>query len=262
MPVSPEEVGKTDLASYVEYTNSVSPQVRESQFRATLKMLNKFRSVESGSRVLEIGIGTGWFQVMCLRNTIDCEGLDLSPQCVESARELGRRYGVEPKIRLGNIETTEIGQNRYDAIVAESLLEHVPMWREAVHRIYTALKPGGVFYLCASNKFSFFSGEFRGLPFYSWLPDRVRQWVRETFEGPEIALWRMDVNQFRYPVLRKALKDIGFRDIYDFIDTKDPDDLNHPTQLRRFFVRTLKSSTLAKNIVLTFWSCTMFVCRK
>jgi 2-polyprenyl-3-methyl-5-hydroxy-6-metoxy-1,4-benzoquinol methylase len=262
MPVTPEDVEQFDLTYFLDISNRLTAERAESQFRENLKLLNKFRPVDSGFRILEIGPGIGWFQVNCLRNGVDCEGLELSPQCVERARELGERYGVQPKVRLGNIENTDIGESQYDAIVAESVLEHLPNWKEAVQKIYAALKPEGVFYFSSSNKFAFVSGEFRRIPLYGWFPDKVRRWIRTTVEGPGVLLWYMDCNQFRYPFLRKFLGQVGFRDIFDYIEMKDPDDLNNPTRTRRFAAKILKSSKLAKRLCLTFWPTTVFLCRK
>jgi 2-polyprenyl-3-methyl-5-hydroxy-6-metoxy-1,4-benzoquinol methylase len=260
-PVTPEQVARIDMADYLRSQTIISPSVREQNFQADIDLFRKFRPIDSSSRFFEIGIGSGWFQVHCLRSGFECEGIELMPQLADVTMALGKRYGVKPKIRLGNIEVADIGIDAYDFVIAESVLEHVPGWQIAVRKAYDALKPGGVFYMCSSNKFSFLSGEFPPVPLYGWLPDATRRWIRAAVQGPDVVLI-MDVNQFRYPPLRKFLKNVGFRDVLDYVEIKKITALNKPTPLRRAAMHLLKSSSLAKHLFLTFMGTTVFLCRK
>ena len=262
MSVTPEEVAQFDLACFFESSTAHTEEIAETQFRENLALLRKFHPIDSASRILEIGTGLGWFQVMCLRNGVQCEGVELSPQLLEHALRLGEQYGLQLKIQLGNIEDTDIGLSRYDCIIAESVLEHVPDWKRTIHKVYHALKPRGVFYFCSTNKFSLVSGEFPRVPLYGWLPNRLRRWIRMKAQGPGVMLWCMDFNQFRYPPLRKFLKQVGFREVFDYVEMKDADALNNPSRLRRLLMKTLKSSRLAKRLFLTFKETTVFLCRK
>src|SRR5437660_12581589 len=103
MPVTPEAADQFDLTSFLEREATVGAEVRETHIRANLELFSKFRPIDASTRIFEVGIGSGWFQVMCLRRGIECEGIELTPQLASRARELGKQYGVEPKIQLGNI---------------------------------------------------------------------------------------------------------------------------------------------------------------
>lgn len=262
MPVTPEEAAQTDLSPFFEHESTLSPEARDTNFQASLRLLRKFHPIDSSSRFFEIGTGSGWFQVNCLRNGLQCEGIELTPQLAAMARDLGKRYGVQPNIRLGNIEEAAIGTNLYDFVIADSVLEHVPDWKTAIRRVYIALKPGGIFYFSSTNKFSLISGEYSKIPLYGWLPDRARRWIRRKIQGPNVMLWAMDSNQFRYPPLRRFLKQTGFHEVFDYVEMKDVDGLNYSTPFRRLGIKILKSSRLAKRVFLTFMGTTAFLCRK
>jgi SAM-dependent methyltransferase len=175
--------------------------------------------------------------------------------------EIGRRNGVVPDIELGNVETDDIGVERYDAIVASGVFEHIELWRPALTNIYRALKPGGALFFESTNKYmlSSPSGEF-AIPFYGWLPDRARYELRKLTHGKDVMKLGIDFHQFTYPQLRRAFRQTGFQEILDVIDLLDVDGR---TGLNRWALATAKSSRPMRRLVLTFGvDSTTFVCRK
>src|SRR5262249_22022226 len=137
-------------------------------------------------------------------------------------KETGRQHGLEPDIEQGNVEQTDIGDSLYDAIYANSVFEHIEHWPIALRRIYRALKPGGFFFFTSTNKFSFTSDEY-STPFYGWLPNRWRYRLRVARQGPDIMKLGIDFNQFTYPQLRRAFREVGFLRFYDRIELVDTD---------------------------------------
>lgn len=134
------------------------------QFESVMERIQKFKKVDSRTRLLEIGTGAGWFPVLCEMNKIPCDGIEICPQLVSYGRQLGEKNGVNPNIRLGNIEEEDIGNNQYDVIVALSTFEHVEYWEKALQKVYDALKPGDLFFFYSTNRYSLHSGEF-SMPF-------------------------------------------------------------------------------------------------
>jgi len=168
---------------------------------------------------------------------------------------------VEVDIELGNIEEIDIGESAYDVIVATSVFEHVEQYNAGLRWIYRALKPGGVFYFCSTNKFSLTSGEYK-FPLYGWLPDRWRYALRSRCQGDDIMRLGIDFNQFTYPQLRRVFERIGFSQVLDVVDLLDPDRLNNPAPWKRAVLQVLKHCSPLKHIVLTFRHVTMFICVK
>jgi 2-polyprenyl-6-hydroxyphenyl methylase/3-demethylubiquinone-9 3-methyltransferase len=248
-----------DVARYIAKHRDLSLEEKEQEFRHQIQLIQRFKTVDSTTRILEIGTGTGSFPLLCKAHGIQCKGLEISPQLIEFAREVGRKWGIEPDIELGNIEEADIGNEDYDVIVASSVFEHVEQWELALQRVYRALKPGGALFFSSTNKFSITSGEYPML-FYGWLPDRLRYRFRIARQGEGIMKLGIDFNQFRYSQLRRAFRRAGFSRVLDRVDMKDPAGVADPR--KRAILKLARRSRLVKTPVLLFCDATIFVCIK
>ncbi len=251
----------SDATRYLEKKKSIDLSSMKYEFLKIKQAIEQFIPLDGNARVLEIGTGTGWFQVLCGQNGINCKGLEISRQLVDFAHELGRKNGINVDIELGNIEDADIGSDCYDAILARATFEHVEHWREGIRKIYRALKPGGLFLFHSTNKFSLISTEYN-LPFYGWLPDRWRFGLRKMLQGEDIMELGIDFNQFTYIQLHRFFRDVGFSVILDRFDQLDPDNLNNPKHWKKLVVRILRTSPVIKHGALFFTSDTRFICRK
>jgi SAM-dependent methyltransferase len=256
MKIHQEEL--SDVTRYIENFGTVNIADYEGQYENYMRILRRFKDITPETRILEIGTGTGWFPIMCKMRGLQCKGLEISPQLIRHAKELGQHYGVDPDIELGNIEESEVGDNDYDIVVAFSVFEHVEHWRRGLERVYKALRPGGMLMFGSTNKFGP-SGEF-DFPLYGWLPDKWRYKLRIAKQGPDIMKLGIDFNQFRYPVLRKAFREIGFKKVYDRVEFADPQFTSSPGRGR--VLSLCKKLPPMKAIVLTFIQDTNFVCIK
>jgi ubiquinone/menaquinone biosynthesis C-methylase UbiE len=214
----------------------------ETDFEHYLRRIGKFIQLRPGMRVLEVGAGSGWFMVLCRRRGFACDGVEHNPFCVEHAKELGRRHGVELSIREENIETVQLPEQEYDLVIAMSVLEHVEDYERALSNIYRTLKPGGVFVGNSTNKFSLRSGEYPRL-FYGWLPYSLRRAIRvRRHGGPGIVTSSgMDFNQFTYFSIKRALRRAGFAHVYDKFDFLKPEDVVRRTWWRLSAARALRA---------------------
>jgi len=255
-----EKLGEVDR--YIRNVGQEDLSTKVPEYERLIRYLGKARKIDSNTRILEIGTGTGWFPVMCRLNGLQCKGLEISPQLVELAMETGRRNGVVPDIELGNAEVDDLGVEKYDAIIASSVFEHIELWRPALANVYRALSPGGALFFESTNKYmlNFGTGEFPGFPFYGWLPDRARYELRKITHGKDVMKLGIDFHQFTYPRLRRAFRETGFRKILDVIDLLDVEGRNG---LKRRVIAAAKSYRPARSVVLTsFVDATTFVCRK
>jgi SAM-dependent methyltransferase len=218
--LDPKLAASVDVTKYLQ---QIVPAVKQQEFRSTLGVLQQFHDFSQPTKLLEIGTGSGWFQILGLQEGIDWEGVELSEPLVESSKRLAAEFGLNPKISVGNIEGVELPKNYYDVIVATSVFEHVPDWQPCIEKIYSALKPGGIFYFTSTNKFSPVSGEYPKLPLYGWLPDKVRYWIRVRNQGPGIMLFGVDFHQFTFPGLRREFRRVGFSQVLDIVQMKNPE---------------------------------------
>lgn len=248
----------SDVVRYLDSKNHLTLENMRPDYDSYMRVVRRFIEVAPQTRILEIGTGTGWFPLLCKLDGLACKGLEISPQLVEHARELGRQHGVEPDIELGNIEETAPEANRFDAVIANSVFEHIEHWPKALRHIYDALKPGGMFFFISTNKFSLKSYEY-DFPFYGWLPDAWRYRLRIARQGPDIMKLGIDFNQFTYPQLRRAFRKAGFSKIYDRVQVMDISGFSGP---KRAAGKLLKNVPPIKGTYLLFCGATLFVCIK
>ncbi|PWU24740.1 MAG: hypothetical protein C5B48_04845 [Candidatus Rokuibacteriota bacterium] len=258
MPVHHEPL--TDATRYIERHQHWSLEDARPQFDSYLRLVEKCRAVDADTRMLEIGVGTGWFPLLCATQGLHCRGLEVSPQLVEFAHKVARDNGLpDPDIELGNVEDADLGVSEYDVIIAHSVWEHVEHWIPATERVHRALRPDGVFVFSSTNRFAPVSAEY-DFPLYGWLPDTWRYRLRVRAQGPDIMKFGIDFHQFTYPRLRREFQRIGFRRIHDRIDFARPEEIASP--LKRFTVELAKKSPVFKAAALAFSDATMFLCVK
>jgi SAM-dependent methyltransferase len=248
----------TDTARYIE-SNREQFALREQQIDGILSYLTLFRPIDSSLKMLEVGTGLGWFPIIARKRGLDLRGIEISAEFIGFAKELGRRHGVEPDIQLANIEKHDLGENIYDVIICSSVFEHVEDWRTGLRTVYRALKPGGLLFFESTNKFSITSGEYP-LPCYGWMPDWMRYRFRIMKQGPDIMRLGIDFNQFTYPLLRREFRKIGFSEWRDRVYLSQPDNVKSP--LKRNILKLCKSNAIIREITLTFFEATTFVCVK
>ena len=251
----------SDVARYIENHAHVTLEDQKPTLQHMLENIMQFKKLDENSRILEIGVGSGWFQIYCRQQRLNIHGLEISPQLIEVAREFGRRYNTELDLAVGNIEETDIGESKYDVIVASSVFEHVEDWQRGVKKIFQALKPGGVFYFDSTNKFSFTSGEYN-FPLYGWMPNSWRYQLRKSRQGEDIMKLGIDFHQFTYPQLRRFFRDAGFSRVLDVVDFKDTSRMATQTPMRKAMLTSIKTIKPVKHVVLTFLPATIFICVK
>lgn len=249
-----------DVTRYIDNNKHIPLEEKRPQYDGYMRALRKYKPIDKNTRILEVGTGTGWFPLLCKIDGYQCKGLEISVKLIEFAREYGRRHGVEPDIELGNLEDTDIGERYYDIVVASNVFEHVEYWRQGVAKIYRALKPGGLMYFESTNRFSFTSGEYQGVPLYGWLPNAARYRLRMAVHGPDIMKLGIDFHQFTHPMLRKEFEKVGFSRVLDRVEITEEQWVS--TEWRKRIVRLSRRSRALKALSLKFADATRFICVK
>jgi len=250
----------SDVDKYIETHRDTSLEQYENRFESYLRPIRAIKPITPETEILEVGTGPGWFPILCKQRGLRCKGLEISPQLIQVALETGRNCGVEPDIELGNLEDYPLPPNFYDAVIASSVFEHVEDWRTGIRKVYETLKPGGVLFFESTNKFSFTSGEYTGVPLYGWLPDSWRYALRKRVHGPDIMKLGIDFNQFTHGRLRREFKRAGFSRILDRVDAANEDYVS--TGFRKNVVRVARRFPIVKWLALTFAEATRFICVK
>ncbi len=204
---------------YVAQRSQTSLAAFEADFDTILRVIERFRPVTASTQFFEIGAGLGWFEVIAAKRGLSCAAVEVNPVFRDAALDLAMEQGVQVNISLGSVESFDLPRERYDAVIATSVFEHVPHYGRGFAKIYESLRSGGVLYFYSTNKFSLRSGEFTELPLYSWYPYSIRRRIRVWRQGPEIVRSAgIDFNQFTYWGLKRHLKSLGFSHVVDRFD--------------------------------------------
>jgi 2-polyprenyl-3-methyl-5-hydroxy-6-metoxy-1,4-benzoquinol methylase len=261
MKIHHEELG--DVQRYLDTHKELSLEHKRPTYNGIMNAVRRYKPVDANTRMIEVGTGTGWLPLLCQLEGIPCKGLEISPQLIQRAKEVGAKYNIVPDIELGNLEETDLGKEIYDVVICSNVFEHVEHWRTGIQKVTRALKPGGLLFFESTNKFSFTSGEYSAFPlygFYGWLPDQMRYKLRMAVHGADIMKLGIDFHQFRHPLLRREFERNKFSTILDRVEIADESSVS--TGFRKMVVRVSKKVPPVKALSLTFADATRFICLK
>jgi SAM-dependent methyltransferase len=130
-------------------------------YQARSRMAALRAEVPAGSRLLEVGCGTGEFLDCARRAGFDAFGLDTSPGAI---REVARIVGEDQSF-CGLLSDLPDEVGGFDVIAGFHVLEHVPDPVAFAESVRDRLVPGGLLYLRVPNARSLIA-RLRGRGFY------------------------------------------------------------------------------------------------
>jgi ubiquinone/menaquinone biosynthesis C-methylase UbiE len=102
------------------------------------------KELPSGSRVLEIAPGPGYFCIELARQgKYQITGLDISRTFVEIARQKAAEAGVQVDFRLGNASNMPFPAESMDRMVCQAAFKNFSQPVQAIQEMYRVLTPGG-----------------------------------------------------------------------------------------------------------------------
>jgi 2-polyprenyl-3-methyl-5-hydroxy-6-metoxy-1,4-benzoquinol methylase len=162
-------------------------------------------ALPAGSRLLDVGCGSGWLGEYFARLGYEVTGVDISPDLVEMSRERVARlpYGVDHEtplrceFRVHDIERAPLAE-KFDAIVCYDSLHHFEDERAVVRNLAAMLDVGGQLFILEGER----------PPEGSRSEEELRGVMREfgTLESP-----------FSYEYLRTLLDECGFAVVGDYV---------------------------------------------
>lgn len=138
-----ERIAKEHLAALA--TQNGNPFMVSRQIVETIDTMRELvtRNVKAGSRILDVGVGTG--TMLAPLEGYERFGLDVSLAYLKEARSR-----LE-EVCLSRIETAPFSDASFDAIVTTDVLEHVLGLDRAVEQMNRMLKPGGTLIVNVPN---------------------------------------------------------------------------------------------------------------
>jgi ubiquinone/menaquinone biosynthesis C-methylase UbiE len=152
---------------------------QETKQKRTLEILQLFRRIAGsdrptlkGLRILDLGCGMGGLSVALAREGAVVQPYDYNPAYCQITRLRGRRYDLELSPVNGGGEHLPFPSAAFDIIVCMDVLEHVQRPPDLLAEANRCLKPGGLLYITAINRFAFNDPHYhvRGV---NWLPRRL-----------------------------------------------------------------------------------------
>ena len=124
--------GWSTFAPFEMTTGSVAP------------MLVKFAGIHEGTRVLDVGCGTGVVALTAARVGAEVSGLDLTPALLDRARENATLAGLAIEFREGDVEDLSFDDESFDYVVSQFGHMFGPRPDIAIGEMLRVLKSSGI----------------------------------------------------------------------------------------------------------------------
>jgi 2-polyprenyl-3-methyl-5-hydroxy-6-metoxy-1,4-benzoquinol methylase len=109
---------------------------------------HKALSLKRGSRILEVGPGTGFLMDRLSKAGYQLHGVDIS---LAVAQNIVRRRGLSITVDSLESHAQVVGAHSYDAIVMRHVLEHCTDPFQTLCTAFGVLRPGGILYVAVPN---------------------------------------------------------------------------------------------------------------
>jgi 2-polyprenyl-3-methyl-5-hydroxy-6-metoxy-1,4-benzoquinol methylase len=179
-------------------------------------------------RLLDYGLGRGWWCRMATALGFEAIGTDLAPALVADARARG----------ITAIDIQQLESERFDFINTEQVLEHVTRPLEVVRQLRKSLTPGGIIKVSVPDG----RGMERRIPLMDWSAPRADR----RYLMPATPL--IHVNTFTQESIRAMGREAGLRTVawplrwdYSLIDATAPKTLVK-SLLRPLYRRALRTT--------------------
>ena len=111
------------------------------QFRRDSQALSPF----AGLRLADIGCGGGLIAEPMARLGFAVTGIDAGAEAIEAARSHAAAGGLAIDYRVGDAEALAAGGERFDAVLALEIVEHVADRDRFLAAVARLVRPGGIF---------------------------------------------------------------------------------------------------------------------
>lgn len=148
-----------------------------------IKTLEDYLGKDNLSKLslLDIGSSTGIITNSLAPFFKKVVGIDIDKGAIEYAKKTFQRGNLT--FEQGDSMKLKFASYSFDVVICAQIYEHVPDPQKLFQEIYRVLKPGGVCYLAAVNKFWPIEPHYN-LPFLSFLPKALANYyVRLTSKG-------------------------------------------------------------------------------
>jgi SAM-dependent methyltransferase len=236
-----------------------------------LKTMERIGRLDLGMSPTVLVIGCGP-KPQSVRQLLDAgfraTGIEPVGLLVETA---ARFLGATGLVMQGTAESLPAEDDSQDAVIMESVLEHVDSAHKSLAEAFRVLRPGGVLYVTTTNRSRFSptgeNGEFN-VAFYNWLPAIVKEAYvfRHLHYDPTLANYtsRPAVHWFSYSDLCALGGQAGFAAFYSFLDLIDEenDASVRSHRAKRWIVRNVRRYSWFRALISQMGSNPIFMYKR
>lgn len=134
-----------------------------------LRVIERFMSLSSESRILDLGSGVGSFVVAARRHGLNVFGIEpdrIGQGAKITSIEIARKRTADPVFVSAIGEALPFPDKCFDAVVMNQVIEHVSDQANVIAEAARVVRPGGVVYVACPNYLRFYEPHYKIL----WLP--------------------------------------------------------------------------------------------
>lgn len=157
------------------------PQVvhdyRNLDFSKHVRLMQEHMGLQAGSKVLDVGCGTGALLTELARAGAEVTGIDTFGEADGIDRRIAearmKEQGLEIPLRQGSAAKLPFDDGAFDLVVSIGMLEHIPpeTRKRVLPEMFRVVRPGGVLFLIAGpTNATPFDQHIPGHPLVNWMP--------------------------------------------------------------------------------------------
>ena len=157
-----------------EYFRDFSPSdIPHSVIAATVKEILGIAEKElqkNAKELIVLDVGSGWGEYSFEFEKYVKEVVGLEPFKKVYDIAIKSKAGRKSKVKFHNIKAENFHtKEKFDLVISLTTVEHMSHAEKSFKQIFSLLKPGGIVYVTAPNKWWLFESHY-GLPALAWLP--------------------------------------------------------------------------------------------
>lgn len=145
-------------------------ELRINKAKKTISILEDYLGSLKSFNLLDIGCSSGIMTNIYSDYFYKVTGIDIDSKAISFALQNNNKKNIS--FLICPIEENKFQGESFDVITCSHIYEHIPDDEKLMEEIYRLLKPGGVCYFVAGNRFKIIEPHY-SLPFLSFFPKNI-----------------------------------------------------------------------------------------
>ncbi len=155
-----------DFAANDATMHNIEGRTRKAETMVAV-LADKLGANLSGFKVLDVGASTGIIDSYLADHFFSVTCVDIDEAAISGAKEKYLKHNLS--FQIGDAMNLQFDDSSFDVVICSHIYEHVPSAEKLMQEIYRVLKPGGICFFAADNRFILIEPHYR-LPLLSAIP--------------------------------------------------------------------------------------------